>query len=146
MEAEVRNFLSSRETRRESRRDKILDVAEAQFMKFGYAGTAMSNIVNELGGSKGTLWSYFPSKYSLFTAVVDRASSIFRDTLKTSLDTGEDIETVLLDFCRKYIKKITLEKSLELYRLIIGESIRFPEIGTICPSSKHLAQRAWRYN
>ena len=123
--------VSRRDARRESRRDKMLDVAEALFLEFGYAGTTMSNIVTELGGSKGTLWSYFPSKSSLFSAVVDRASLAFRQKLSIILNADEDLELTLSDFCREYLRKVTLSESLALHRLVAGEATRFPEIGTI---------------
>jgi hypothetical protein len=51
---------SRREARRLSRREAILEVAERSFLEQGYAATTMSAIAAELGGSKGTLWSYLP--------------------------------------------------------------------------------------
>ena len=63
---------SRREARRQSRREAILDVAAQSFLEHGYAGTTMSAIAATLGGSKGTLWSYFASKEVLFAAVIDR--------------------------------------------------------------------------
>ena len=45
---------SRREARRLTRREAILDVAQASFMEYGYAGTTMSAIAAMLGGSKGT--------------------------------------------------------------------------------------------
>lgn len=131
MSSNVAAPVSRREAQRESRRDKILDVAEALFLEFGYAGTAMSNVVTELGGSKATLWSYFPSKSALFSAVVDRACLAFQLKLAIILNTDEDLEFTLQDFCNEYLRKITLPESLALYRLVTGEATRFPEIGTI---------------
>jgi TetR/AcrR family transcriptional regulator, mexJK operon transcriptional repressor len=54
--------LSRREARPEVRREIILNVAMQSFLKHGYAGTTMSVIAETLGGSKGTLWSYYSSK------------------------------------------------------------------------------------
>ncbi len=51
---------SRREARRHSRRETILDVAAQWFLEHGYDGTTMSAIATALGGSKGTLWNYFP--------------------------------------------------------------------------------------
>lgn len=129
--SDIATPISRREARREDRRDKILDVAETLFLEFGYAGSTMSNVVTELGGSKGTLWSYFPSKSSLFSAVVDRASLAFRQKLSIILSTDEDLEITLCDFCREYLRKVTLSESLALHRLVAGEATRFPEIGRI---------------
>ncbi|BAK66538.1 putative TetR family transcriptional regulator [Sphingobium sp. SYK-6] len=75
-----------REARRLDRRDMILSVAQAYFLAHGYAGTTMSGIAAEVGGSKGTLWNHFPSKEELFTAVLLRATRAHRDHLAQILD------------------------------------------------------------
>src|SRR4026208_346391 len=62
--------LSRREARRRDRRGAIIGVARRSFLNNGYAATTMSSIAAELGGSKGTLWSYFPGKEELFAAVL----------------------------------------------------------------------------
>ena len=54
--------LSRRELSRRSRREAILEVAARSFFAHGYAATSMSSIAGELGGSKGTLWTYFPPR------------------------------------------------------------------------------------
>ena len=59
-----------REARKEERREAILAIAKRVFLDQGYSGASMSAISAELGGSKGTLWSYFPSKEELFAARV----------------------------------------------------------------------------
>ena len=53
------------------RRKAFIDAAREAFFANGYAGTTMSSIASKVGGSKTTLWSYFPSKEELFEAVVD---------------------------------------------------------------------------
>ena len=121
--------LSRREARREARRDAILEVAERSFCEHGYAGTTMSAIAAELGGSKGTLWSYFPSKEELFDAVLDRATVSFREQLTLTLNPDDPIESALTKFCTKLMGKLARPESIMLYRLVIGESARFPEIG-----------------
>ena len=44
------------------RRKAFVDAAREAFFAHGYAGTTMSSIASAVGGSKTTLWSYFPSK------------------------------------------------------------------------------------
>jgi AcrR family transcriptional regulator len=122
---------SRRETRCASRRDAILDVAEALFLEFGYAGTAMSKIAAHLGGSKGTLWKYYPSKALLFSAVIDRACAAFRQKLEAIISNGDDLEGTLRRFCLEFVQKITMPESVALHRLVTGESTRFPEVGRI---------------
>ena len=78
--------LSRREARRNDRREAILAVAYASFLEHGYAATTMSGIAAKIGGSKATLWSYFPSKEALFEAVLDQATAAYRLQLSSLLD------------------------------------------------------------
>lgn len=122
---------SRREARRESRRDAILEVAEHYFREHGYAGTTMSGIAAELGGSKGTLWNYFSCKELLFGAVLDRATAAFREELTVTLNPDGPVETALGRFCAQFLAKITAPESITLHRLVVGEAARFPEMGRI---------------
>jgi AcrR family transcriptional regulator len=124
-------FPSRREARRQLRRDAIVQVASVYFLEHGYAGTTMSGIAGALGGSKGTLWSYFPSKEELFIAVMDRLTEDFRTQLSVILDPGREVEQTLRRFCREFIGKITSPDGMALYRLVVAEASRFPEIGRI---------------
>ena len=53
-------------------------------MELGYERTSMSEIAARLGGSKATLYSYFPSKEELFFGVVQ-------------LKVGGELEPALLE-------------------------------------------------
>jgi AcrR family transcriptional regulator len=57
----------------EVRRQELLDAAEKLFGTKGYAKTAVSDIVKEVGVSQGTFYYYFKSKDEVADAVIDRA-------------------------------------------------------------------------
>jgi AcrR family transcriptional regulator len=120
-----------REARKEERREAILEIAKREFLDQGYSGASMSAISAELGGSKGTLWSYFPSKEELFSAVLDHATREYRGRLANVLKPGEDVRGAVLQFCRGFISKISSPDGVRLHRLIASEVGRFPEIGDI---------------
>jgi AcrR family transcriptional regulator len=120
-----------RKVRKQHRREAILAVAERGFLKHGYSGTSMSAISAELGGSKGTLWTYFPSKGELFAAVLEEATSTYRREIADLLKPSEDVRETVLQFCRSYICKITSPEALRLHRLVSAEISRFPELGDI---------------
>gem|GEM_PF-6945919 len=44
------------------RRAAIVQLALRSFLAHGYEATTMSAIAKDMGGSKGTLWSYFSSE------------------------------------------------------------------------------------
>lgn len=131
MHAETTPIPGRREARRLDRRDAILTVAQEYFLNHGYAGTTMSGVAAALGGSKGTLWSHFPSKEELFSAVLDRAAKAYRMRLAQILDPQADLGDTLIHACRSLIAKITSREAIALHRLIISESGRFPELSPI---------------
>jgi TetR/AcrR family transcriptional repressor of mexJK operon len=131
METLTEKAPGKREVRKEERRLAILEVAKRSFLESGYSATSMSAISAELGGSKGTLWSYFPSKEELFAAVLDHATVAYRQQLSSVLQPSTDLYATLIAFCRSFIGKITMEDGIRLHRLIAAEAGRFPALGEI---------------
>lgn len=120
---------SRREERRDERRDHILDVARACFLAEGYAATSMSSIAAKLGGSKGTLYNYFPSKEELFSAVMQRQCASLAETLFDVDSEDGAVRAQLEHYSRSFLKLLLDPNSMALNRLVVGESVRFPEIG-----------------
>lgn len=58
-------------TRSEEKRRQIVRVAAKAFEELGYERTSMLTIAERFGGSKQTLYNYFPSKEDLLRAVLD---------------------------------------------------------------------------
>lgn len=111
-----------------ARRKAFVDAARALFFANGYAGTTMSSIAGKVGGSKTTLWSYFPSKEELFAAVVDDIISQYGDALAIDLPLDEPVPDVLRRFGSVLMTKLTATPLLSLYRLVVGEAERFPHL------------------
>lgn len=120
-----------REQRKAERREAILNIAQQSFLDQGFDRTTMSGIAEAMGGSKGTLWSYFDSKEELFAAVIDRAAEHFRTDLTGALDPRGKPEAGLRRFGETFIRKITGADAIALHRIVVGESPRFPELGRI---------------
>ncbi|MCS6946975.1 MAG: TetR/AcrR family transcriptional regulator, partial [Steroidobacteraceae bacterium] len=53
-------------------RARILDAAQAEFMRYGYADASTNRMLRRFAGSKPTMFRHFPTKRRLFLAVVDR--------------------------------------------------------------------------
>jgi AcrR family transcriptional regulator len=123
--------VSRRQARRQDRRDTILAVAQDYFLAHGYAGTSMSEIAAKLGGSKATLWSYFPSKEALFTASLEKATKAYQSRLSEILHPGGDMRNTLRRACISLMGKIYSTEAIALHRLIIAEGHRFPELSRI---------------
>lgn len=131
IKAEERAPPGRREARKQERREAIIAIAAQSFLELGYAGTSMSAIAAELGGSKGTLWSYFPSKEALFDAVIEDRVAAYREELGSLLATQDDLRETVMEFCRGFIRKVNMPDAIALHRLVSAEAGRFPEVGRI---------------
>lgn len=108
-----------------------MEVAARHFLENGYAATSMSGIAAILGGSKGTLWNYFPSKEELFRAVLENATKTYRARLSEILDPGSELPPTLRRISLSLLEKVTSPEAIALNRLIVSEGSRFPEMSQI---------------
>lgn len=131
MHASTALAISRREANRRSRREAILDIARGSFLENGYDATTMSAIAAALGGSKGTLWNYFPSKELLFAAMIDETTEIFQAQLPEILNPRDGVETALTRFCQEFLQKVVSPEGMALQRTVIAAAVRFPEVGRI---------------
>jgi AcrR family transcriptional regulator len=116
-------------SKRDQRRDRILNVARECFLRDGYAGCSMSAIAGCVGGSKGTLYNYFPSKEDLFEAFVRRTCTRFSDQLAAAPPVGDNPRSRLLHFAGAFLDHLLSPDAIAVQRLVIGEGGRFPELG-----------------
>ena len=72
----------------EEKRQAILDVAAQAFRELGFERTSMSEIRARVGGSKETLYHYFPSKEILFFEVMSRSTEAASPSTTASCDLG----------------------------------------------------------
>lgn len=115
-----------------SKRRRIFVAAAVEaFFANGYGATTMSSIAAVVGGSKTTLWTYFPSKEALFAAVVDDVIERHGQALSVELPEDEDIVLVLRRFGKVLMATLLSEPILNLHRLVIGEASRFPHLAEL---------------
>jgi TetR/AcrR family transcriptional regulator len=62
-------------------RERLLDVAEKEFARYGYAGAHLQSIAEQIGVQKTALYYYFPSKSALYTAVITTMLEAFERAL-----------------------------------------------------------------
>ncbi len=77
-------------SRGRQRKIKILAAATKLFLKVGYGETSIDAIVQKSGGSKATLYSFYPTKADLFRAVVDSIVTSHEGAELKSLDDVRD--------------------------------------------------------
>jgi AcrR family transcriptional regulator len=121
-------LVENRKPSPDERRTAILDIAREAFLEEGYSATSMSRIAALVGGSKATLYSYFPSKKELFVAVTDRETNqLFDHIFNMKLSVGEP-RAAFTDLVRRCVAALLSDTIIKGYRLIIAEAGRFPEI------------------
>jgi AcrR family transcriptional regulator len=136
--------------RTEARRAAILEEAARIFEEVGYERASMNDLAKRLGGSKTTLYGYFPSKEALFSAVV-RASATQHlaeatEELKAGVARGDAMEPMLLRFAEGVLRVLTNDtRAIAVYRMVLAESGR-SEVGKLfneAGPSECMATLAW---
>ncbi|MBK7284047.1 MAG: TetR/AcrR family transcriptional regulator [Sphingomonadales bacterium] len=115
--------------RHEARRSTIVAAARKAFLRDGYGQTSMSSIAADVGGSKTTLWNYFPSKEDLFAAVVDDQVERYGEALRLELPEDADLPETLTALGISILTTILRPQIVALHRVVVGEAGRFPELG-----------------
>ncbi len=60
-------------------RERIMDVAAASFVSFGYEGTSLRHIADSVGMKAGSLYYHFASKDELLTHILRRGMDVMND-------------------------------------------------------------------
>lgn len=109
---------------------QILDAARYLFLEQGYGNTSMDGVAKRAGVSKATLYVHFDSKERLFAEVVSAARASLRRSLIaiTRDENAEPAETLRL-VGQQFLGFVTTPGVLTLFRAVIGETQRFPELG-----------------
>jgi AcrR family transcriptional regulator len=116
---------------RDQRRETIMSVAREVFFEHGYTGTSMSAIAARLGGSKGTLYNYFKSKEELFEAQLRDLCDSKADELREAIAGDEPPDEALSNLGRSYLAHLYSEETVKLFRILVAESQRSPELGRL---------------
>jgi len=106
----------------DSKRQAILESAYRLFRVQGFDGTSMSDITSQVGGSKATLYSHFPSKEELFVECMMAAlQNYMSDTLKHLDASRSDPQAALRNFGTSVLNFICSSEQVEVRRLMIAE-------------------------
>ena len=91
--------------RTEEKRDEIVQIAAELFQKHGYDRCSMAALSERLGGSKATLYGYFPSKEDLLRAVLDCEVASDADHMLRDFPASEDLRESLILLGTAYLNK-----------------------------------------
>lgn len=109
--------------------NQVLDGARTIFMRDGFEGASVDEIVREAGVSKATLYSYFPDKRLLFLEVAKVECQAQSDAAVAQVEHSENVREALTVAAKRMTRFFMSDVGLQVHRIIVGESQRFPEIG-----------------
>lgn len=115
----------------EAKRQEILKIAGKMFLSQGYGAVTMAAVAAELGGSKGTLYGYFPNKEDLFAAFIQQAGEEAYAPLEHQARASANPSQALEAFGLSYLRLLLHPDIIAIVRLVVSEAVRAPELAEI---------------
>jgi TetR/AcrR family transcriptional regulator, mexJK operon transcriptional repressor len=118
-------------------RERLRTAAHRLFVRQGYQATSIEAILAEAGiSSKETFYRYYPGKEALFIDVLSHLTMEQPDFSQrfAALPLPHDLPSLrraLLQLSREILSMMCQPGYLPLVRMIIAESPRFPQLGTL---------------
>lgn len=109
----------------------LLDVARQMFLESGFAGTTMADVATLARVSKSSLYRDFPSKDSLFEAVISDWVQRGRDALRPHVDAllqADDLEPALRRFASVLQAGVLADPVARVRRVVMAEAQHFPAV------------------
>jgi TetR/AcrR family transcriptional regulator, regulator of autoinduction and epiphytic fitness len=118
-----------RRTIREGKREAIVQSAQRVFLERGYQGAAMAAIAKDADVSTATLYKHFANKETLFDAVVaDRIQQFDIASPPDDIDPSLPLDEGLKQVSASFVELMRDDNTLDMFRVIISEVSRFPEL------------------
>ena len=115
---------------REAKREAILDAARAVFLEVGFGAASMDAIANAAKVSKQTVYNHFGSKEELFAAMIRSSCDRMLAAMEQAAKSGKPEDT-LRAVAWQVMDKLFSKDRMSLYRILMAEVQRFPELGKI---------------
>jgi AcrR family transcriptional regulator len=147
----LRRPVEGGEKRRKKHKDgrsRILKAALAEFSERGYHASTIDSIAERAGIAKGTVYRYFKTKESLFTALKEDTMSEFVELARQDLSHEEDILKIIERIIRIYLT--FFENNSAFFKIIIQEhkdfGTEFSEkfINELILALPGLKRRSWK--
>src|SRR6202047_990960 len=114
--------------RGEGRRSQILDAAAQVFLENGYGGATIDLVIERAGASKATVHSFFGGEAGRFAATVDGRADRILSACGVPEVVDSHVPSALAHIARRYMEVVMAPDAVGLYRLIIAEGVRFPDL------------------
>lgn len=118
--------------RGQAKAEAVLDAARALFVEHGFGATSMDAIAARAGVSKATVYAHHGGKHALFAATTQRACEHVTERMALPAEVADmPLESALRALAHSFLEAILAPQNLTLFRMVIAEQPRFPELGRI---------------
>jgi TetR/AcrR family transcriptional regulator, mexJK operon transcriptional repressor len=126
-----------RRLRMAEKRASILHAARPILLRDGLAGTTLDRVAAEGGINKMTLYRHFTNKEALFEGLVIGMCEHTREGLENAPlgDVNKPATERLADELRTFTSALIVPDWLALYRLIVADGWRFPDLARVFDQS-----------
>lgn len=107
--------------RTDEKRCEIIRIAAELFEKLGYDRCSMAALSERVGGSKATLYGYFPSKEELLRAVLETDAATEADKVIQEFPASEDLRQSLTLLSTAYLNKRTSSLPVANVRMVANQ-------------------------
>ena len=121
--------VAAAQVRKGRKYDQVLEGARQVFMSDGFDGASVDDIARAANVSKATLYSYFADKRLLFMEVATSECCRQSEHATDDIDMTAPPQQVLEQAGRHFLKFITSTFGLQIFRICVAESDRFPDLG-----------------
>ena len=121
--------IGTRQRRKETRPQELLDAALALFVEKGFAATRAEEVAQHAGVSKGTLYLYYPSKEELFKAVVrHNVVSLIAEGREMVEQFEGSSADLLVCLMQTWWERVGNTAAAGIHKIVLSEVRNFPDL------------------
>ena len=123
-----------KETKKQTSRDKLLDVTFEEVYRYGYNGAATASILKKAGVPRGSMYHHFPSKKEMVMAMIEerlvpKVREFFAFEMKKDLVVMELLESIFIKISKN---KMLIKHGCPLHRLMFEMDSLDSDIALAC--------------
>ena len=122
------NAPASKLTLSQRKRMDILNAARQELLETGFRDTSMDRIAERAQVSKRTVYNHFPSKETLFAAIIGEFIRDMQQAITVEYDSGLPLDQQLREIAMREVEQVTSEDYIAVFRVFLAELSNFPDM------------------